>query len=167
MQTGRPMPSLFQPGTTRAERNGIPCVNRQSISLSKRYAYVCAPNYGLAVAELTFLPLGHDSSAWVYRVRTDDAAYFLKVRVRVTNESGLLVPRYLRDHGIARVVAPLQTDTGALWATVGNYALILYPFVAGTSGMERGLSDRQWIDYGALLQQIHATALPPDLTRIM
>jgi spectinomycin phosphotransferase len=37
--------------------------------------------YGLAVSELAFLPLGHDSSAWVYRVRTaEGGAYFLKVR---------------------------------------------------------------------------------------
>src|SRR5436853_7829208 len=43
-------------------------------------------NYGLAVADLTFLPPGHDSSlppghdssAWVYRVRTaDDTPLFL------------------------------------------------------------------------------------------
>lgn len=28
--------------------------------------------------------------------------------------------------------------------------------------MERGLSGRQWVDYGALLRQIHATTLPPS-----
>jgi len=33
--------------------------------------------------------------------------------------------------------------------------------------MERGLSGRQWVDYGALLRQIHATTLPPELARIM
>jgi len=124
-------------------------------------------HYGLAVDELTLLPLGHDSSAWVYRVRTAGGDYFLKVRTQLTNEPSLLVPRYLHDHGSARVVAPLPTDTGALWTTAGGYALILYPFVAGTTGMERGMSERQWVDYGALLRQIHAAALPPDLTRLM
>jgi len=124
-------------------------------------------HYGRAVDELTLLPLGHDSSAWVYRVRTAGGDYFLKVRTQLTNEPGLLVPRYLHDHGSARVVAPLPTDTGALWTTASGYALILYPFVAGTTGMERGMSERQWVDYGALLRQIHAAALPPDLTRLM
>lgn len=124
--------------------------------------------YGLTVAELTFLPLGHDSSAWVYRARTiDDTAYFLKVRASVVNEPGLLVPRYLHDHGIARVVAPLPTTEGTLWANVGDYALILYPFVAGRTGMEGGMSEQQWIDYGALLRQIHVTDLAPDLARLM
>jgi spectinomycin phosphotransferase len=69
--------------------------------------------YGLAASEVAFLPLGHDSSAWVFRVRTaEGSAYFLKLRQSVTNEAGLLVPRYLRDQGIANVVAPLPTLTG-------------------------------------------------------
>jgi len=123
--------------------------------------------YGLIVDELTFLPIGHDSSAWVYRARTAGGEYFIKVRTQLTNEPGLLVPRYLRDHGVERVVAPLPTSEGALWTTVADYALILYPFVAGTTGMERGMSERQWIDYGAILAQIHATTPASDLARMM
>lgn len=123
--------------------------------------------YGLAVTELTFLPLGHDAAAWVYRARAaDERAYFLKVRLGVTNEAGLAVPHYLHDRGIARVVAPLPTTTGALWTTAGGYALILYPFVAGVTGMERGMADRQWSDYGALLRRVHDTAVAPDLARL-
>lgn len=69
--------------------------------------------YGLSVADLTFLPLGYDSSAWVYRAQaTDGATYFLKVRVSIENEAGLVVPRYLRDHGLAHVVAPLPATDG-------------------------------------------------------
>ncbi len=124
--------------------------------------------YGLAVAELAFLPLGHDSSAWVYWVRAaDDSTYFLKARLSVANEAGLAVPRYLHDHGIARVVAPLPTTTGALWAEAGGYALILYPFVAGATGRERGMTAQQWIDYGALLRRVHDTTVAPDLARLM
>jgi hypothetical protein len=38
--------------------------------------------YGLGVAALTFLPLGHDSAAWVYRVRTaGGSTYCLKARL--------------------------------------------------------------------------------------
>jgi spectinomycin phosphotransferase len=92
---------------------------------------------------------------------------FVKVRTGVTNEAGLLVPRFLRDQGIARVVAPLPTATGALWASVGDYALILYPFVAGVTGMERGMSDGQWIDYGALLRQVHDPDPAPDVARLL
>lgn len=124
--------------------------------------------YGIALTELTFLPLGHDASAWVYRARaSDDRSYFLKVRLAVTNKASLVVPRYLHDHGVARVVAPLPTMTGALWADVGDYAAILYPFVAGATGRERGLTAQQWLDYGALLRRVHDTPVAPDLARLM
>src|SRR5205085_9283021 len=103
------------------------------VNLSNDTLCVCLhTHYGLAVADLTFLPLGHDSSAWVYHVRTaDDTPYFLKVRKAVTNPSSLLVPRYLHDHGVAQVIAPLPTATQTVWAEVDVYALILYPFIAG------------------------------------
>jgi spectinomycin phosphotransferase len=125
-------------------------------------------HYGLAVTAVTFLPLGQDSSAWVYRVRTaDDASHFLKVRTSVTNVPSLLVPRYLHDHGVAQVIAPLPTTTGALWTEVAGYALILYPFIAGTSGMAHGMAPPQWIASGAMLRQIHTTALAPTLAHLM
>lgn len=125
-------------------------------------------HYGLSVAALTFLPLGHDSSAWVYRVEAADGVpYFLKVRQQVTNPSGLRIPRYLHEQGVTQVIAPLPTNAQTLWAEVKGYALILYPFVAGTTGMERGMTPQQWIDYGATLRQIHATTPPPDLAQTM
>lgn len=125
-------------------------------------------HYGLTVTAVTFLPLGQDSSAWVYRVQTAaDAAYFLKVRKSVTNIPGLFVPRFLQDHGVAPVVAPLPTATGAMWAEVAGYALILYPFIAETTGMTHGMSEQQWRTYGAILRQIHTAALAPDVAQFM
>lgn len=124
--------------------------------------------YDLVVTELAFLPLGHDSSAWVYRVQTvDGTLYFLKAFKRVVSEASLLVPRCLHDQGITQVIAPLPTTTQTLRTEVDGYTLILYPFVAGSSGMDSGMSPSQWIEYGAILRQIHATSLPPDLGKIM
>jgi spectinomycin phosphotransferase len=89
-------------------------------------------HYGLGVAALAFLPMGHDTAAWAYRALADDGrAYFLKVRARIANAAGLLVPRHLRDHGLAGVVAPLPAMSGGLWAPAGRYAAALYPFVSG------------------------------------
>lgn len=103
-----------------------------------------AEHYGLDVIELAFLPLGHDASAWVYRAQSAEGrAYFVKIRTRVSNPAALLVPRYLHDHGVTRVVAPLPTRDGGLWAAAGEYALILYPFVAATTGMTQGLTTEQ------------------------
>jgi spectinomycin phosphotransferase len=120
--------------------------------------------YGLIVTALAFLPLGHDASAWAYRVQAlERHAYFLKLRPQVANAAGLLVPRALHDHGLNQVVAPLTSATGALWTAAGDYAAILYPFVAGATAMERGLSEPQWIAYGALLRQVHEMNPAPDL----
>lgn len=125
-------------------------------------------HYGLAVTELTFLPIGHDSMAWVYRVQADEGtSYFLKVRQRVANPSSLLVPRYLHDHGVAHVVAPLPTGAGTMWAETQGYALILYPFRMGRTGMDQGMTPSQWVAYGAVLRQVHDTAVAPDLAQVM
>jgi spectinomycin phosphotransferase len=125
-------------------------------------------HYALAVRTLTFLPLGHDSSAWVYRVHADDEmSYFLKVRTSMANAPSLLVPRYLHEHGVTQVVAPLPTVTGALWAEVAGYALILYPFIAGITGMAQGMAPEQWTAYGAILRQIHDMAVTPQLAHPM
>lgn len=148
---------------------GLCCMREPPIDLPDRaLAASLRTHYGIADAEITFLPLGYDSSAWVYRARAAGGVpYFLKVRKSVTNAPGLLVPRYLRDHGGARVVAPLATAAGTLWAALDGYALILYPFVAGATGMVQGMTPPQWIAYGASLRQIHATTLPPDLAQSM
>ncbi|HEX5501885.1 MAG TPA: aminoglycoside phosphotransferase family protein [Thermomicrobiales bacterium] len=125
-------------------------------------------SYGRDAAELTFLPLGRDSSARVYRARTADGGdYFLKVRRGAVNEAGLAVPRSLHERGIARVVAPLPTGAGALWTEAGDYALILYPYVAGATGRERAMTPQQWIEYGALLRRVHDAAVTADLARVM
>lgn len=115
-----------------------------------------AAHYGLDLAGLRFLPLGHDSAAWVYRAAAADGrAYFVKLRLSVANPAALLVPRHLHDHGVRQVVAPLPTRSGALWAHAASYALILYPFVEGASGMAHGMAADQWRAYGATLRQIH------------
>lgn len=120
--------------------------------------------YNLAVTELTFLPLGFDSAVGVYRVQAADGQqYFLKVRRGPVAESALRVARFLKDQGIAQVVAPLATPAGRLWEQVEQFTLVLYPFIEGKSGMDVGLSDRQWTEFGMALHKLHTTRLPPEL----
>src|SRR5215213_1914281 len=121
-------------------------------------------SYGIRVAALAFLPIGCDPSAWAYRLTADDGAdFFLKVRKGIANPAGLIVPRYLHDHGVTNVVAPIPTLAQALWADLAGFALILYPFVDGDSGQVGGMSERNWVDYGAVLSQVHAAPLAPGL----
>ena len=62
--------------------------------------------YGLGVASVSFLPLGYNPSAAVYRVIADDGgSYFLKIRFGTVNEPSLLVPRALIDLGCRNVAS--------------------------------------------------------------
>ncbi|MFN8496112.1 MAG: aminoglycoside phosphotransferase family protein [Caldilineaceae bacterium] len=121
-------------------------------------------DYGLAVANLEFLPIGHDASAGVYRVSTKtEAHYFLKVTKRTAYPPSLLIPHYLKTQGIPQVIAPLPAKDGALWQSIDGFTLLLYPFIDGQTGKARGLTDGQWIEFGALLRQIHAASLSATL----
>lgn len=114
-------------------------------------------SYGFPVAAVEFLPLGNDSSAWVYQANANNGSvYFLKVKRGAVSEPSLLVPRQLKDYGIRQVVAPLPANSGSLWVCLKQLALILYPFVDGKAAMEVGLSDGQWTEYGAVLKAIHS-----------
>lgn len=124
--------------------------------------------YGLDVVQLRFLPLGHDSSAWVYSAESADGARrFVKLRAGQINEAALHVPHLLHARGVEQVVAPLPTRSGALSAAAGPFALTVYPFVDGATGMAAGLTEGQWGAYGSALRQIHAVPVPAELAALM
>jgi spectinomycin phosphotransferase len=116
-------------------------------------------NFGVRVSGLEFLPIGNDTHAWAFRVRTTDGAvYFLKVRRGPVDDVSLAVPRYLCDQGVTHVIAPLPTQAGALRVPINEFSLILYPFVEGRMGAHGGLSDAQWVEYGAALHGVHSVS---------
>ena len=122
--------------------------------------------YGLPVAQIAFLPLGADSNSAVYRVTTTDgASYFLKLRGGHFDEASVAVPRYLADRGMKEVIPPLVTRDGKLWASLATFKAMLYPYVDGRNGIETRLGERQWIQFGAALKKLHATDIPPVITR--
>jgi spectinomycin phosphotransferase len=120
--------------------------------------------YGLTGVQLDFLPLGADTHTAVYRaVAGDGTPYFVKLRSGSFNESAVALPAYLRDHGIPLVMAPLPATGGQIWAELGAFKVILYPFVAGRDVYKFRLSAGQWAALGAALKTLHTTALPPAL----
>ena len=113
-------------------------------------------NYCLDITSTTFLPLGFDMAAAVFRVdAADGAAYFLKTRTGPVHEPGLRVARALSDAGITSVVAPIPTSTGDLWCRLGDRAATLYPYVVGGSAMDVGMSAAQWTAFGRTLRAVH------------
>ncbi len=117
--------------------------------------------YDLGLVTLEFLPRGRDYDAGVYRaVSQQGTAYLLKVTSRPLYEARCLVPRYLHDQGIASVVAPLRTRSGALWTVFSNWTVIVYPWISGDSSLT-GMTDEQWKQLGTIFKQIHLVMLPP------
>ncbi len=120
--------------------------------------------YGLTIANITFLPLGGDLCTAVYRaVTNDDVSYFCKLRCSEFDEISVELPRFLYEQGIPQIIQPLLSKTGQLWAVLDAFNVILYQFVEGTSGFEVQLTERQWADFGTALQRIHTTKLSPAL----
>jgi len=120
-------------------------------------------SYGLCIRALAFLPIGNDARAWAYRVETATGDFYLKLRKGEVNKAALLVPKFLQARGIGNAVAPLLTAGDQLCAHFGDYALMLYPFVAGESRWDMTLRSAQWRDWGTVMRAIHSTAIPADL----
>jgi spectinomycin phosphotransferase len=121
--------------------------------------------YSIPVVGVEFLPIGNDASAWAYRVNAENQkAYFLKLRKEISNPAGFLVPRFLRENGIAQALAPLPTKEQKLWVSVEDFVLIMYPFVIGNEAMNIGMTDAQWTEFGSTLKRIHRTKLSSDIS---
>ncbi len=121
--------------------------------------------FGLRIAELSFLPLGADSNTAVYRAQaTDNTAYFVKLRKGNFNEASVTVPNFLSDSGIKQIIPSLRTRTGDFWANLNSFKVILYRFVEGRNGFEKKLSTDHWIEFGTALRRLHTSNLPSAIT---
>jgi spectinomycin phosphotransferase len=118
--------------------------------------------YDLYYVTLEFLPRGLDYSAGVYRMVSEQGtAYLLKVTARPLYEPGFLVPRYLNDQGIRSVVAPVPTKNNTLWTKLGDWIVIVYPFIDGDTSWE-GMTDEQWREVGTIFKRIHGVQLQSE-----
>ena len=125
-------------------------------------------HHDLDVASLEFLPIGNDVGSYVYRITTHGGVrYFLKARRAPMYEPSVVVPRYLQQHGIPQVVAPLPTQAGALWIPQQTFNLMLYPYIDARTGMDVGLTVAQWRELGSALRTLHTLDPPPHLRRIV
>jgi len=121
-------------------------------------------HFAVQVQELEFLPIGNDATAWAYRVSAPQADYFLKVKSGPLKESSLTIPRYLNELGLRQVIAPIPAQSGLLHHPLDGYSLILYPLIAGSTGMQAGLSPKLRHELGSLLRQLPSLSLPVALT---
>jgi spectinomycin phosphotransferase len=134
---------------------------REQPKISENLLRACLRDqYDLSPLTLEFLPRGLDYDAGVYRVVNEQGtASLLKATSRSLAEASCLVPRYLRDQGIASVVAPIPTSSGALWTRAEEWTVILYPFIDGECSLT-GMTNAQWKEVGTIFQRIHQVRLP-------
>ncbi|WP_433283339.1 phosphotransferase enzyme family protein [Micromonospora sp. CA-244673] len=127
-----------------------------------------AAAWGVDVAGLVFMPVGLDGHAWAYRVDTADGErYFLKLRRGDYTHAAVLLPGFLRAQGVRQVVAPIDLPGGGAVRGFGDHRLLLYPFHDGGSLWGRGLTDRQWIEYGEFLGRLHAVTPSADMAAVL
>lgn len=138
---------------------------REKPNLEDDYIIACLrDSYGIRVASIEFLPIGHDSYAATYEVNAqDNQRYFLKVRLDSVYPPSVIIPHFLLEQGIEQIIAPIPTTTGDLVAALDSLSLILYPFIDAQKGMEIGLSASQWIEFGAALKKVHTLRLPAEI----
>lgn len=124
-------------------------------------------HHGIRVSSLTYLPIGYDLRAFVYKAVADDGStWFVKVRKGEIRDVGLSLSRDFVDHGIQNVVAPILTGDGRLSCPLDghpDYAIFVFPFIAGESAMHVGMTRDQWRTFGITLRTIHEREPGPSL----
>lgn len=133
--------------------------------ISDQFIINCLKNdYGLEVAMLTFLPLGADMNASVYKAQThDQTSYFVKLKHGHHHDIGIEVVELLHDAGIKEVIPPIKTILGQSTQWIEDFTLIVYPFVSGQDGFSIGLTNNQWVKLGHALRQVHEIEVPPSI----
>ncbi len=121
-------------------------------------------DYGIEVASLIFLPLGADLNASVYKAETQDKkGYFIKLKRNYNHDISIAITKLLYESGLQQVILPIQTTQGQHSTRIGDFTLIVYPFIEGQDGFNRDLTTDQWFILGQALRQVHNIEVPKSL----
>lgn len=125
-------------------------------------------DYGIKVAKLTFLPLGADLNASVYKAEThDQSSYFIKLKRGRHHDISATIIALLHDAGIQHIIPPIKTTHGKSIQHIDDVTLIVSPFVEGQDGFNRDLTDDQWITLGKAMKQIHEIDVPLSIKHMI
>lgn len=118
-------------------------------------------DYGIQVATLTFLPLGADIHASIYKVQaSDQVSYFVKVKRGHHPDTSVAIVELLHKAAIQQIIPPIKNVHGKPTQRIEDFTLIVYPFVEGEDGFRRDLTDHQWFELGKALKQVHEIDVP-------
>lgn len=135
------------------------------LRLSDRCISECLnSNYGIKVASLVLLPIGADMNASVYKAESNDqSSYFLKLKRGHHDDINATIIALLRDAGIQQIIPPINNNYGQPIQHIGDFTLIVFPFIEGQDGFSRDLTEDQWFILGKALRQIHQIKVPRSI----
>lgn len=117
-------------------------------------------DYGFSVDALLFLPIGADADASVYRAQLRDGSeYFVKLKRGYEHDISVVIARLLYDSGIEQIIPPAMTVREQPLQKIGDFTLIVYPFIEGKDGFARKLDDHHWVALGEVLRRVHSFTL--------
>lgn len=120
--------------------------------------------YHIEVHTLTFIPLGADSNALLYKADTPDHSYFIKFRYGLHEDINITIMKLLHNAGLKHIILPTLTTQGQSIQPIGdNLTLLVYPFIAGENAFSHCLTDTQWRIVGKALRQLHEIQVPPAI----
>ncbi|MCP4922966.1 MAG: aminoglycoside phosphotransferase family protein [bacterium] len=118
--------------------------------------------YGIEVSTLTFLPLGADMHASVYKAQVyNGPSYFVKVRCGGPQDLSATLIELLRHSGIQHINPIVKTLKGQATQRMGDVTLTVSPFIKGQDGFSRDLTKDQWRMLGKAMRKIHDIEVPP------
>jgi spectinomycin phosphotransferase len=141
--------------------------SKQSHFPSDKHIIECLNvDYGIEAHSITPVYQGADITAALYKVQAQNqASYFVKLKHGYENESNLTLLELLYTSGIQQIIPPVKTIHGHSILPLGDFCLIVYPFIEGVNGFSRKLTDAQWITLGKVLRRIHDFDVPSSLLK--
>ncbi|MBS0271660.1 MAG: aminoglycoside phosphotransferase family protein [Proteobacteria bacterium] len=120
--------------------------------------------YGIEAVTLTYLSLGADMDASVYKADTQKGrSYFVKLKRGHHHDISTAIMELLQYAKIQQIIPPIKTIQGLLTQHSDNFTFIVYPFVEGQDGFSHSLTDEQWFILGKTLRQIHEIDVPSPI----
>lgn len=118
-------------------------------------------DYGIQVATLTFLPIGADPNASLYKAQaTDQTSYFVKLKRGHHHDISVVIVELLHKAGIQQIIPTIKTTHGRQTQRIEAFTLIVYPFIEGRDGFSCNLTAHQWVELGKALKRIHEINVP-------
>lgn len=121
-------------------------------------------HYCIDAASLTFLPIGADVNASIYKVQApNQTSYFIKLKQGHHHNISVEIVELLQRAGIQQIIPSIKTIHGKPTQPIDDFTLIVYPFVDGQDGFNRNLTENQWTTLGKALRQVHEVEVPPSI----